>query len=66
MAKERKTVDVWEIQGNYGMFWETLCCENTLEEAEAQLHCYDKNEWQYEHRIKHHRIPKERYARGDF
>ena len=66
MAYERKTVDVWEIQGNYGFFWETLCCETTRKDAKAQLRCYNENEPQYAHRIRYRRVPKARYASGNF
>ena len=66
MAHERKTVDVWEIQGNYGYGWDMLCYEDSLKDAKAQLRCYIQNEPRADHRIKHRRIPKERYARGDF
>ena len=67
MAYERKTVDVWEVQQyseEYG--WECLTCELSRGDARANLRAYNENEPQYTHRIKHRRIPKERYARGDF
>lgn len=66
MAYERKTVDVWEIQGNYGYGWEMLTQEETRQEAKAQLRCYIQNERNADHRIKHRRIPKDRYEKGDY
>lgn len=66
MAYERRTVDVWEIQGNYGYGWDVVCLEETPKDAKEQLRCYNENEPQYAHRIRYRRIPKERYAQGDF
>lgn len=55
MAYQRKTKDVFDIQGDYGCGWETVCEEETLADAWKQLHCYNKNETQYLHRIKKRR-----------
>ena len=49
---QRKTRDVWMVQGDYGQGWETLCEEETRADAKEQLRCYDVNERQYPHRIK--------------
>ncbi len=57
---ERKTKDVWEIQGNYGCGWEYICEEESRADAKAQLRCYDKNEPQYPHRIKKRRVKIEK------
>ncbi len=66
MSYERKTVDIWEIQGNYGYGWDMLCWEETRADAKAQLRCYNENERNAMHRIRHRRIPKEKYAAADF
>lgn len=52
MAYKRKTKDVWEVQGNYGFGWETVCEEETRADAKKQLRCYNENETRYSHRIK--------------
>ncbi len=41
---KRKTVDEYEIQGNYGQGWEMVTTESTRKEAKAQLKCYNENE----------------------
>jgi hypothetical protein len=53
---QRKTRDVYEIQGDYGYGWEYLCEEETRKDAREQLKCYNENEPQYEHRIKKRRV----------
>lgn len=57
---ERKTKDVWEVQGNYGCGWEYLFEEESRADAEAQLRCYKANEPQYPHRIKKRRVKIEK------
>ena len=52
MARQRKTRDVWDVQGNYGQGWETVTAEDTFKEARARLKEYRENEPQYAHRIK--------------
>ena len=37
MAYERKTIDTWELQLNYGYGWEYTLTEFTREEAMARL-----------------------------
>ena len=37
MAYERKTIDTWELQLNYGYGWEYTLTEFTREEARARL-----------------------------
>ena len=56
MVYKRKTRDVFEIQGDYGNGWETVCAEETLSDAKKQLRCYDENETNYPHRIKRCRV----------
>lgn len=51
----RKTRDVYAVEGNYGHGWEYLCEEETPKDAREQLKCYNKNEPQYDHRIRKHR-----------
>ena len=43
MAYERKTVDRWDIETNWGYGWETECSEYTYKEAKAQVNCYREN-----------------------
>lgn len=52
MAYQRKTKDVWEVQGFYYGEWECLTTEETRSEAIAQKKCYDENERGFPHRIK--------------
>lgn len=40
---QRKTVDVWEIQGNCGYGWECECTEESRNNAIAQAKCYREN-----------------------
>jgi len=62
MTYTRKTVDEWEVQGNYGQGWEMVTTEETFKDAKTQLKCYNENETQYPHRIRYHRVPKEATA----
>jgi len=48
---QRKTKDIWIIQGYYGIFWEDLTIEETRKEAREQLKCYNENEPGIAHRI---------------
>lgn len=52
MAYQRKTRDVWEVQGFYYETWERLTTEETRSEAIAQKKGYDENERGVSHRIK--------------
>lgn len=52
MSYQRKTRDVWEVQGFYCGEWECLTTEETRSEAVAQKKCYDENERSVPHRIK--------------
>lgn len=52
MAYQRKTRDVWKVQGFYYGEWERLTTEETRSEAIAQKKCYDENEREFPHRIK--------------
>ncbi len=52
MAYIRKTIDTYEVQGNYGQGWEMVTTEATYKEAKEQKKCYDQNEPQYAHRVK--------------
>ncbi len=40
----RKTVDIWEIQGNYGCGWECVTAEETRKEARERFREYTENE----------------------
>jgi len=51
MAYVRKTVDVYEIQGNYGYGWDMVTVESSYKDAKAMLKCYRENENRYSHRI---------------
>jgi hypothetical protein len=52
----RKTIDEYEIQGNYGYSWDYLCSEFTYKQAKQTLKEYRENESQYLHKIVHKRI----------
>lgn len=41
----------WDIQGNYGQGWETVCSEDKRADALERLREYRENESQYSHRI---------------
>ena len=49
---QRKTKDIWVIEGNYGYGWDYLCCYENRAEAKADFRAYRENEPQYSHRIK--------------
>lgn len=40
MAYKRKTVDVWDIETNYGYGWETECSYDRYEDLKADLQEY--------------------------
>ena len=65
MAYKRKTRDVYEVQGNYAGWWETVTTEDTLAEAREMLKCYRENEPQYQHRIQKVREKIEGIQYGD-
>mgnify|MGYP001576963620 CR=1 FL=1 len=44
MAYKRKTVDTWELFGNYGQGWETLCSGYTFAELRQNKKDYRENE----------------------
>lgn len=56
MARQRKTRDVYEIQGNYGSGWEVVTEEETLKDAKVQLRCYEENESAFPHKIRKRRV----------
>lgn len=43
MAYQRKTIDRWDIETNWGYGWEVECSEYTRKEAREQLKCYQEN-----------------------
>lgn len=54
--KIRKTMDVWDIQTNFGSGWETECTELSWMDAKAQLNCYHANSYgQFDVRTKKRR-----------
>ena len=55
MTYIRKTVDEYEVQGNYGQGWECVTTEETRKAAREQLKCYNDNE-PYPHRIVKKRV----------
>ena len=61
MAYVRKTYDEWEIQGNYGYYWEMVTTETNRKDAKAQLKCYNENEPEYPHRIVKKRVRTKSY-----
>jgi len=50
-AYQRKTKDVYVVQGNYGYGWDDLFEEDTWLDAKQALKEYQENEPQYSHRI---------------
>ena len=62
MAYERKTIDTWELQLNYGYGWEYTLTEFTREEARARLKEYRENQPQYPARLVKKRVRKEEVA----
>ena len=66
MAYERKTVDVYEVWGNYGYYWEAVCEGENRASAIRLLKEYRENAPRYSYKLRHRRIPKERYAKGDY
>ena len=59
MAYERKTTDVWEIQGNYGYYgFECVSTEETIKEAKQTLMEYRDNEKGISFRIVKKRVKK--------
>lgn len=51
MAYERKTIDTWELQLNYGYGWEYTLTEYTRKEARERLKEYRENQPQYPARL---------------
>jgi hypothetical protein len=41
---QRKTRDVWNVEGYYTYGWETVTAEETRREAKERLHEYRENE----------------------
>ena len=60
MAYERKTIDTWELQLNYGYGWGYTLTEVTREEA--RLKEYRENQPQYPARLVKKRVRKEEVA----
>jgi len=44
MGYQRLTVDLFDIQGNYGQGYETVTCEESFLAAREQVKCYRENE----------------------
>lgn len=59
MSYQRKTVDTYELQANYGFGhgWEVEIVEATYKLAREQKKCYLENAPQYAYRIKLKREP---------
>ena len=66
MAYERKTVDVYEVWTDYGQGFEAECEGENRADAKRLLKEYRENAPQWPHVLKHRRIPKDRYVRGDY
>ena len=65
MGYIRKTVDRWDIMGNYGYGWECECSEYTLKEAKQRLKEYLENGSGCYRLEKHREKKKERRARSE-
>lgn len=59
MTYIRKTKDEYHIEGNYGYGWETVCVEETRQEAKVNLWLYRENEKEYQFRVTHKRVKKD-------
>jgi len=55
--RQRKTVDVWNVYGNYGAGWECVTAEASRREALRRLREYRENEPQYAHKLVMRREP---------
>ena len=62
MAYERKTIDTWELQLNYGCGWEYTLTEYIRKEARERLKEYRENQPQYPERLVKKRVRKEAIA----
>jgi len=60
MAYKRKTIDIWELQINYGCGWEYTFTAYTKKEGMERLKEYRENEPRYPARLIKKRIRKER------
>lgn len=56
---QRKTIDEYIVQGNYGYGWDDLTTEASMKDAKATLHTYVENEKGAAHRIIKRRVRKE-------
>lgn len=45
MSYVRKTVDVWDVETNYGYGWECETTEDTRKEAAEMAQCYRENSY---------------------
>ena len=52
MAYQRKTRDVWVIEGNYGYGWEEVTAEDSYKDARENMRLYRENEPEYPHRLR--------------
>ena len=59
MAYQRKTVDEYHTQGNYGCGWETVTIDDNYRDAKQMYMDYEENEPQYPHRVIKKRVRKE-------
>ncbi len=53
---ERKTKDIYSVEGKYNGEWEEICEEESMKDAAETLQCYMENEPQYPHRIRKRRV----------
>ena len=58
MAYIRKTIDEYEVQGNYGYGFETLTTEDTFKAAKENLKRYQENEKGVSFKIVKRRVKK--------
>lgn len=63
MARQRKTIDEFDIQGDYGEGYETLHCEPTRWAARQSIKEYRANEPGISFRIKKQRVRKSDLSR---
>lgn len=59
MAYQRKTIDLFIVESNYGYGWEETTQEDSHKLGRLQLACYRSNQPQYAHRLVVKREKKE-------
>lgn len=59
MSYQRKTIDLWDIEGRYSDGWEVLCTETSRKDARENLKAYREAEPGIAFRIRKYRARME-------